>query len=112
MSSTRLVDPRTYRRYRPDMGKQLIGPQGRGGPVPVDPHKQKPVNPPLQLPNPVAGLTDALGRGIQLLTTDVVSGGEVLIGVVLVLAGLMIATGMAGRTVHGAARVASRGVIR
>lgn len=82
------------------MGKAPMVAGGTGGPAPVDPSKQKPVNPPVQLPtipNPLADFQAAVVKGIQVATSDMLGAGEVLIGVALVIAGLLLATGQLGR---------------
>jgi len=91
MSSPRVRHPQ----YR--AGAVVQGPHGVGGPAPVDPTKQKPINPPLQIPNPLDALSSALSKVFGDATITLVSGGQVALGVVLVAAGLLLAvTGRIG----------------
>ena len=60
-----------------------------------------PVIPRPTLPDPVAGATknisDALGAAMQKFVRDVLPAGEVLLGAVLLVVGLLLATGLAGK---------------
>lgn len=103
------------RRVVGPQGPPLVGTHGFGGPVPVDPSKQKPIpgvsgnNP---IPNPLAGVGDAITAAIG----DVVDAGEVLIGVALVVLGLLLATGALGKGIRlggkAALFAASRGAVK
>ena len=73
-----------------------------------------PVLPPA--PDPVAGATkqisDALGAAVQKFVHDILPAGEVLLGAVLVVVGLLLATGLAGKGAKVGAFVATRGAIK
>ena len=75
-----------------------------------------PVIPRPNLPDPVAGATknisDALGTAVQKFVHDILPAGEVLLGAVLVVVGLLLATGLAGKGAKVGAFVATRGVIK
>lgn len=80
-------------------GRRIVGPTGpplttqggRGGPVPLPPEKQKPVNPPVQLPAiqwpSASGLTSVISQGIGEWT----AAFQVAAGLLLIFAGLMLA---------------------
>ena len=96
-------------------GPPLLKPSGRGGPIssgdivpltarpPQKPPNVKPF-PPIptpSLPNPLAGISGAIGTAGK----DIVAAGSVVLGVVLVAIGLLLASGQMGRVARGASSV-------
>lgn len=72
-----------------------------------------PVLPPApRLPDQTKAISDALGAAVQKFVHDILPAGEVLLGAVLVVVGLLVATGLAGKGVKVGAFAATRGVIK
>lgn len=103
----------------PVIGSRGMSGPGLGGPIPQDPNRPQPPNPaPLpavrlpQLPDPLAGVGDAIGKA----TTGLLSSGEILIGVLLILVGLLLATGLGPKAARAGAKAgvmaATRGAVR
>ena len=95
-------------------GPPILSMGGRGGP-------SKPAQPgtnpaPLPLPNPIDAVTGPLTNAANAVARDTVAAGAVLLGVVLVLVGLLLASGWAGPVARGAGRAglfaATRGAPR
>jgi hypothetical protein len=114
-------------------GRRVVGPNGpglrpepwgRGGPspapTPLNPQNPRPGIPPPSnphpsgpgLPDPLAGLGEPIAAAIDKARTDFVAAGSVLLGAVLVVVGLLLATGAApalGRAARRVARVTPPG---
>lgn len=108
----------------------LLGSSGRGGPAPGPGGVLGPAHPvnPVAPGNPSANaagsaanqatkaIGDALGTGIAQAVQSIIGPGQVLLGIVLVAAGLLLATGQMGRLARGAGRAglfaATRGAVR
>ena len=92
-------------------GPGLIESTGRGH---LDPYYAGVGGP--QLPNPLQPLIDALTTGVRTATADVAGAGQVLLGVVLLGAGLLLATGQMGTAARATGRAglfaATRGRVR
>ena len=110
----RLIDPVTKRRYHPAGSVSIVGPAGRGGPdpgggllgpaVPLNPFApgSPGANAAGQQANAAANaatkaIGDALGSAAQASARELLYAGEVLVGVLLIVVGLLLATGLAGR---------------
>lgn len=57
-------------------------------------------------------ISDALGAAFQRAVNDLLSPGEVLLGAVLIVVGLLVATGQMGKVGKAGVFVASRGAIK
>lgn len=119
MSSTRIVDRGTRLRVRPAMSKEIIpgagvgGDQGPTGPIQKKPPASGPGN--LPVPNPLSPIQqalDGLASGFNTVTADLLGGGEVLIGMALIVAGLLIATGQGGKVAKVGLFAATRGTVK
>lgn len=121
MSSKRLIDPVTYRRYRPVMSKQLLPTSGHGGPAPgpglLGP--AVPVNPiaPGSAPANAAGnVAQQLSGAVQTAMREIIPGAQLVLGVMLLVVGLLLAAGQ-GRRIARAGRAVglaalTRGAVR
>jgi len=80
-------------------GRGHVGPEYAdvGGPAPLPPEKQKPTGAPL---DPLGGLESALGSIFGTAARTVIAAGGVMLGVALMVVGLRLATGQAGRVGH------------
>lgn len=96
-------------------------PFGVGGPddqkpppvVGRNPHPPAGSNLQPRLPgDPTKAISDALGAAVQKFVHDVLPAGEILLGAVLVVVGLLLATGLAGKGAKVGAFVATRGAIK
>lgn len=102
----------------PREGTGLLDAHGIGAPRTVP--GGTPVHPVLPgqpgFPDPTAGATkaigDALGSSIQKAVAQLLPAGEVLLGAVLLVVGLLLATGQMGNVGRAGVFVASRGVIK
>lgn len=99
-------------------GPGLLDAHGIGGPAIYGPGRSAP-GPRAQAPgfsNPLDQITknigDALGAAFQRAVNDLLSPGEVLLGTVLIVVGLLIATGQMGKVGKTGLFVASRGIIK
>lgn len=95
----------------------LLNGHGRGGPTVPGGTPAHPAIPPApSLPNPTSGATkaisDALGSAVQKFVQDILPPAEVLLGAVLVVVGLLFATGQMGKVGKAGVFVATRGVIK
>ena len=120
MSRTRII------RHPPGRKHLEAGLHGHGGPQPGPGGLLGPALPatPVAPRSPASGLpSDILGQlgavfqaPLRAATTNLVAAGEVFLGVVVLLVGLLMATGQMGRIAKGTARAglfaAPRGAIR
>jgi hypothetical protein len=69
-----------------------------------------------QVTSPLDALSGALAGATKQGTATILGGGQVLLGLALLVAGLLVATGIGARAAKGGARAglfaASRGLIR
>lgn len=88
-------------------GPGLIDTHGIGAPRVAPPMQQRPGT-----FDPTKTISDALGTAFQRAVNDLLSPGEVLLGAVLIVVGLLIATGQMGKVGKAGVFVASRGAIK
>lgn len=95
-------------------GPGLLHTAGRGGPGIIPPgHANpapKPRTPPLS--NPLDAITQQLSGAVQSAVGKIIPAGEVFIGVALIVVGLLLATGLAGRGGRVALSAATRGLVK